>query len=181
MSEKYNEYCMKFSNEELKRYLIDNVKKSVKSNLDIRLISEDGEEVNINSDMKIETIVFDGKDENLFINFFGIHTSIFIFDNEIMFIDENSKGTYTSSDVYNNVVYEGTMREMTHAQMLQMFAEIILCLIDATDVCVIQSDVPENNNYKKYCYYEPHLFTIDVENNHAIEKTNIYENITINY
>ncbi|MCM1500801.1 MAG: hypothetical protein NC124_20275 [Clostridium sp.] len=180
MSEKYNESCMKFSNQELKRYLIDNIK-SVKSNLDIRLISEDGEEVAVHSHKKIETIVFDGKDENLFINFFGVHTSIFIFDHEIMFIDENSKGTYTSSDVYHNVVYEGNMREMTHAQMLQMFAEIILCLVDATDVCVVQSDVPENNHYKKYNYYEPHMFTIDVKNNHAIEKVNIYENITIKY
>lgn len=180
MSEKYNESCMKFSNQELKRYLIDNIK-SVKSNLDIRLISEDGEEVAVHSHKKIETIVFDGKDENLFINFFGVHTSIFIFDNEIMFIDENSKGTYTSSDVYHNVVYEGNMREMTHAQMLQMFAEIILCLVDATDVCVTQSDVPGNNHYKKYNYYEPHMFTIDVENHHAMEKVNIYENITIKY
>lgn len=181
MSEKYKEYCMDFNNEELKRYLIDKVKEGVKSNLDIRLISEDGEEVNLNSDIKIETIVFDGKNENLFISFEKIHTSIFFFDYEIMFIDENSKGTYTSSDVYNNVVYEGNMREMTHVQMLQIFAEIILCLIDAIDVCVIQSDIPKNKKYKKYNYYEPHMFTINVTNNHIIEEIRIYENIIINY
>lgn len=181
MSEKYNDYCMKFSNEELNRYLIDTVKKKIKYNLDVRLISEDGQEVATNSNMKIQTIVFDGEDENLCIMFLGIHTSIFIFDNEIMFIDESSKGIYTSSDVYDNVVYEGNMREMTHMQMLQMFAEIILCLFDATGIGVIQSDVPENKNYKKYNYYEPHMFTINVENNHTVRETKVYENITINY
>ena len=74
-----------------------------------------------NSSKKIETIVFDGCDENLFINFYGIHTSIFVYDMEIMFIDENSKGIYTSSDIYNNVVYEGDLREMSHEEMLKMF------------------------------------------------------------
>ena len=47
----------------------------------------------------------------------------------MMFIDEGSKGTYTSSDVYNNVVYEGNLREMSHEEMLRMFSEIILCFI----------------------------------------------------
>ena len=73
------------------------------------------------------------------------------------------------------------MREMTHTQMLQMFAEIILCFIDAIDVNMVQSDVPENKNYKRYNYYKPYMFTINVENNHEIRKTKIYENIIINY
>lgn len=181
MDEKYKEACMKFSNEELKRYFIDTIRKGAQSDLDIRIISEDGEEMDADSDQKIETIIFDGKEENLFISFLGVQTSIFCFDQEIMFIDEKSKGIYTTSDVYDNVVYEGNLREMTHEEMLQMFADIILCLVDASGVSVVQSDVPEDSSYKRYNYYEPHRFIVNVENNPVIGKTKIYENITINY
>ena len=93
--------------------------------------------------------MFDGFDENLFINFYDIHTSILVYDIEIMFIDENSKGAYTSGDVYNNVVYEGKLRELSHEEMLKMFSEVILCFRDAEDVSMTQSDVQENK-YKKY-------------------------------
>ena len=79
------------------------------------------------------------------------HGVIFVDDTEIMFIDENSKGTYTSSDVYNNVVYEGNLRDMSHEEMLKMFSDIILCFYDAEDISIFQLDVPENA-YKKYNY-----------------------------
>lgn len=180
MSEKYNESCMKFTNEELKKYLIGNIKNQC-NNLDIRLLSEEGEEIGDNSDLKIETIVFDGKEENLFINFYGVQTSIFSFNEEIMFIDEKSKGIYTSSDVEKNVLYEGRLREMTHEEMLKMFADIIICFIDAVDIEVIQSDIIENEKYKRYHYYEPHMFVINVDAKHITAKTKVYENITINY
>ncbi len=121
MSEKYKEYCMKFSNEEIREYMAGYLISNSMDNKLIRFLSEDGGEIEFNSSKKIETIVFDGCDENLFINFYGIHTSIFVYDMEIMFIDENSKGIYTSSDIYNSVVYEGDLREMSHEEMLKMF------------------------------------------------------------
>ncbi len=180
MSEKYKEYCMKFSNQELKKNMVEYLINNLWDNKLIRFLSEDGDEIEIDSSEEIGTIVFDGNDENLFISFYGIHTSIFAYDVEIMFIDEDSKGTYTSSDVYNNVVYEGNLREMSHEEMLQMFSEIILCFSDAEDVSMTQSDVPENK-YQKYNYYEPHMFLVKVKNNHTVEKTSIYENITIKH
>lgn len=184
MSENYNESCMKFTNEELKNYLIDNIKGCECTNLEIRLLSDDGEEIDYNSDVKIETIVFDGEDENLFISFYGVQTSIFCFNEEIMFIDEKSKGIYTSSDVHKNVVYEGSLREMTHEEMLQMFADIIISFIDATGINVIQSNVSDNKKfeeYKKSHYYDPHMFIVNVEKKHIIGEAKVYENITINY
>ena len=114
MSENYKEYCMKFSNEELKKNMVEYLIKNSWDEKMIRFLSEDGDEIEIDSSKEIGTIVFDGNDENLFINFYGIHTSIFAYNVEMMFIDEDSKGTYTSSDVYNNVVYEGNLREMSH-------------------------------------------------------------------
>ena len=180
MSENYKEYCMKFSNEELKKNMVEYLIKNSWDEKMIRFLSEDGDEIEIDSSKEIVTIVFDGNDENLFINFYGIHTSIFAYNVEMMFIDEDSKGTYTSSDVYNNVVYEGNLREMSHEEMLRMFSEIILCFIDAETVTMTQSSVPENK-YKKYNYYEPHEFLVEVNNGHTIETRNIYENITIQY
>lgn len=180
MSKNYEEYCMKFSNEELKKNMVEYLINNSWDNKLIRYLSEDGEEVENDSAENIGTIVFDGDDENLFINFYGIHTSIFIYDIEIMFIDEASKGTYTSSDVYNNVVYEGNLREMSHEEMLQMFSEIILCFREIEAVAMTQFDAPENK-YKKYNYYEPHMFIIEAKSSRTIEKENIYENIIIKH
>ena len=120
MSENYKEYCMKFSNEELKKNMVEYLIKNSWDEKMIRFLSEDGDEIEIDSSKEIGTIVFDGNDENLFINFYGIHTSIFAYNVEMMFIDEDSKGTYTSSDVYNNVVYEGNLREMSYECFLKL-------------------------------------------------------------
>lgn len=176
MSDNYNEYCMKFSNEELREYLYKQISKNV---LEIKCLSENGDEIDITSETKIETIAFD-KTENVAIMFWEYQTSIFVYDEEFMFIDEKSKESYTSSDVYGNVVYEGELRKMSHEQMLQMFADIVLCFVDATGVNVMQSDVPENT-YKSYRYFEPHIFVVNVENNHSKRKTKIFENVTIHY
>lgn len=97
-------------------------------------------------------------------------------------VNKNSllfKVDYTS-DVYNNVVYEGNLRDMSHEEMLKMFSDIILCFYDAEDISIFQLDVPENA-YKKYNYYEPHRFIIEVKNSNEIQKESIYENITIKH
>lgn len=177
MNIKYNEYCMKFNNEELKKYFLEELFEN--NNIKIKCLSADDEEVDITSNEKIETIAFDEK-ENIAIMFFGYQTSIFAYDIEIMFIDEDSKGTYTSSDVYNNVVYEGNMRAMSHQEMLHMFSDIVLCFLDAEQVSMTQLD-DSDNKYKRYNYYRPHIFIVEVKNNHTIEKMSVYENITIKY
>ena len=100
---------------------------------------------------------------------------------ELMFIDDDFKGTYTSSDVFDNVVYEGCMRGMSHRQMLDMFADIILCFIGATDVQVIQRDVPKESVYRRYNYYDPHTFIINVKNDCANRQSQVFANITINF
>lgn len=178
MSGRYKEYCMKFSNEELKEYMVEYLINHLWDEKLIRCLSEDGVEIKLDSSQEIGTIVFDGEAENLFINFYGVHTSIFAFDEEIMFIDEDSKGIYTASDVYGNAVYEGNLREMSHEKMLQMFSEIILCFADADAVSLTQLEVSENR-YRKFNYYEPHMFTINVKSKHMAEEISVYKNITI--
>lgn len=178
MDNKYNGYCMKFSNKELKDYLISEIERKTMSK--VRILSEDAEEIDVDSDEKIDMIVFDGEDENLYISFYGVHTSIFVFDKEIMFIDENSKGIYTSSDVYDNVVYEGKLRKMSHLEMLQMFAELILCFMESNAIEVIVDDDKEKK-YEEYSYYKPHIFTIIVDNGRSIKQEKVFDNITIKY
>ena len=173
----YNGYCMNFTNEEIERHICKRISKE--TTLKIKYLSEEGNEIDNTTGIKIDTIAFD-EEENLSIMFLGCQTSIFIYNEEFMFIDEKSRESYTSSDVYGNVVYEGKLREMNHEQMLEMFTDIILCLADAIGLSVIQSDVAENR-YKRYRYYEPHMFVVNVENQHSVRKTKVYENITINY
>lgn len=177
MNEKYKEYCMKFNNEELKTHLYDKLFED--THVMWQCLSTDGEEIDITSNVKIKTIAFD-EEENISIMFFGYQTSIFVFDIEIMFIDEATKNAYTSSDVYDNVVYEGKLREMSHKEMLEMFSEIILCFMDAEDVLMTELDAPRNK-YKNYKYYVPHMFLIEVKNQHTVDRTNVYENIIIKY
>lgn len=81
----YKNYCMEFTNEELEELLINKFN-NIKS-VNIKRLSEDGEILPKYSNEKIRTICFDD-DENLFVNFLGIETDIFIFDEEIMLIDE---------------------------------------------------------------------------------------------
>lgn len=178
MREEYKGCCMKFSNEELKKYMVDYLIDNSWDCMQIRFLSEDGDDIELDSSEEIETIVLDGTDENLCIMFFDCQTSVFVYNEEIMFIDDNAKGSYTSSDVYGNAVYEGKLREMSHEEMLHLFSEVILCFADATDVSITQSVAPENK-YKKYWYYTPHLFTVHVKKKGKAEQISVYENITI--
>lgn len=178
MNEGYHDYCMEFSNEELKLFFCERF--DLKLNFNMTYLSENGDKIPLEGDTRIETIIFD-EEENVFITFWGHQTSIFVYNVEIWFIDENCKGTYTSSDVYGNAVYAGSLQEMSHKQMLEMFSEIVLCFVDASDVHIIQSDVPTEKAYKKYNYFDNYVFTIDVENEHVEKQIKVFENITIRY
>lgn len=181
MSNNYNEYCMKFSNEEIEEYLINSILEKGIDKSKIRRLSEEGEEIAANSSKEtIETVVFDGDEENLFIKFYGIHTSIFLKDYEIMFIDEKSKGVYTESDVYNNVVYAGNLRDMTHGEILHMFAECIDYFCDADEVIIEQGEISKNEQYVITRYIVPHDYIIKVKNNRKDAGKAVCANIIIN-
>lgn len=173
-----SEYCMEFSNEELYKYLISKFENN--SDVIIRTLSDD-EEVEIISSMPVEFICFDGEKEDLFISFYGNQTSIFVKNQEIMFIDESTKGRYTTSDTFGNAVYERTLRNLTHIEILTLFAEFITCFIGAIEVEIIEKEVPCDTNYKEYNYYKPHSYEINVKNNNSERKQKVIENIIINY
>ncbi len=62
-----SEWCMEFSNEELYKYLI--TKFDNDSNVIIKTLSDDDDEVEIMSNIPIKFICFDGDKQDLFISF----------------------------------------------------------------------------------------------------------------
>lgn len=174
-----SEMCMQFSNEELYENLI--TKFDNKPDVIIKTLSDDDQEVEIASNIPIQFICFDGDKQDLFISFYGNQTSIFVKDEEIMFIDESTKGRYTTSDTFENVIYEGSLRNLTHLEILTLFAEVITCFIGAEEVEVIEKEVPSDKQYVQYEYFKPHVYEINVKNNNLDRKSKVFENITINY
>jgi len=171
---------MKFSNRDIRSYLLNKLLDKFGSLINFRFLSEEGEEINLNLEphKSITTIVLDGRDENLFITFLGMQTSIFVFEQEIMFIDEGSKGTYTSSDVHGNVVYAGDLRNFSHEEILNLIYEFVDCFVGATDIEIIKKEINNSNMYKKYSDYETFDYIINV-NNAKDNNTKTFENITI--
>ena len=92
-----------------------------------------------------------------------------------MFIDENVKNNYTTSDTMYNVVYEGNLRNLTHKEILGLIIEIISYFICANEIYVYKEELIDNSNtYKKYSY------RIDVVSDFVERKEGIYNNIVIN-
>ncbi|GIO84661.1 hypothetical protein J25TS5_15930 [Paenibacillus faecis] len=171
--------CMKFSNEELWKYLITRFENNPA--VAIRALSDDDREIEITSSTPIQFICFDGEKQDLFISFNGNQTSIFVYDEEIMFIDENTKGIYTTSDTFGNVVYEGDLRKLSHAEILSLFADFISCFIGAEKVEIIEEEATYDEENMQYKYYKPHIYKINVKNRNSDRKIKIFENITISY
>ncbi|MDE7331330.1 MAG: hypothetical protein K2O16_03685, partial [Lachnospiraceae bacterium] len=86
-----------------------------------------------------------------------------------------------SSDVYHNVVYEGELRCLEHSEILQLIREMVDCFITNKENKVTELGVSNNKKYKRYNYFEPHCYVINVANNQPNGRQKIFENITINY
>lgn len=168
-----------FTNYEIEEYLVKYfLSKKIDNVGNIRFLSEEGDDIASNLNKKIGFVVFDGTKEELFVNFFSDHVSIFIKELEIMFIDESSINIYTSSDIVDNVVYEGNIMDLTHQCFLGKLAEIILCFVDATNIAV---EYIKDNNLKDHKYFEAYRYTINVEKNTTEHGIFEYGNISIVY
>lgn len=168
-----------FTNEEIKDYLAEYVLSKRMDIADkIRFLSEDGDEINPDGNKKIDFVVFDGTNEELFVNFFSDHISIFIKDMEIMFICESSINIYTSSDIVDNVVYEGKIMDISHQCFLVRLAEIILCFVDATNIVV---EYVRDDKLQDHKYFEAYRYNINVEKCTGEHGKYEYGNISIVY
>ncbi|WP_156829709.1 hypothetical protein [Paenibacillus ginsengihumi] len=171
--------CMHFTNEELWKYLIAKFENN--PSVAIRTLSDDDREIEITSSTPIQCICFDGEKQDLFMSFNGNQTSIFVCDAEIMFIDEHSKGLFTTSDTFGNVVYEGNLRNLPHVEILSLLSDVISCFIGAEEVKIIEQEAPYDDENKQYKYYKPHIYEINVRNKNVDRNIKKFENITISY
>ncbi len=166
MNSKKNDVpCMKFSNKEKQR-IGENVSQGF-----VMFFADNGEVIQDFEKEDIEWISFDEKD-CVAIRFLGFWTSIFFGDElELMFIDDNDKGHFTSEDTDYNTVYEGKLDELTHNEICEMFSEILIILTKAESVTVEEQDTYECCD-RVYRQYKPLNYIVRVkskENNSYIK------------
>lgn len=177
-----DKFCMSFTNEDIKEYFIKPLSKH--SNLNLRLLSTDGTELfNLLRD-KITFVCFDGKRENFYIRFYGYLTAIFIsdeeltphrkytFNEEFMFIDDDAKEHIVSSDTHGNVVYEGSLRDKSHKEILALFCDFVKILIGAINIKIEETMISQEGWQYPKCKYVVNLAKND-EIHQKIEIENI--------
>ena len=105
------EFCMEFSAEELETELIDKLKSDF--NVDIQIDYE-------GPNNSIDYISIEPEKDNLAIRFYGFETALYVFDEKIMLVDDNQLEKYAFSHTYGNVIYNGKLRILTHAEILSL-------------------------------------------------------------
>lgn len=181
MNNFYNkdDYCMNFTTEEIEKYLLQPIRE--KTEVVIKLSTGDKKSFYSGND---KMYFFNGNLESFNISFYGHQTSIFITDetpmpnrkftfNEVfMFIDDYAKENIVSSDTYGNVVYEGTLRDKNHKDILGLFAEFVTILIGAKNITVEETIISQDGWHYPKCNY-----IIRLTNTTEIKNSIRYNNI----
>lgn len=166
-----SKWSMEFTNDEIKRYLTDKTKEWAEV---CYLVDDIYVEENCKDNF--DYITFYGTKQNFYISFYGTQTAIFFNNNEIMFIDDDEKKHYTSSDVFDNVVYEGKLNDKSHKQILELILKFVNLLHGVTDIEIKQEVlIPDSlESYGKNNYI------ININNPLVASGKYIFENIEIN-
>lgn len=164
-------WCMNFTNDEIKKYLIE----QLKQNADVKYIVND-EYVSADCQEDFEYVTFDGTKQEFYVSFLKSQTSIFVDNNEIMFIDDNEKKYYTSSDVDDCIVYEGILNDKSHEQILELIMKFIHLFQGASNVEVVDVKVVE----KSFASYTKKAYILNVENIYVNGGRYEFDNIVMN-
>lgn len=167
---KDTEHCMEFDNKEIMDYFVARFEST--SNVHLRILA-DYEEFVEESGKRIDTVCLDGAKEEFYVSFLGCQTSIFIKNTEIMFIDDNAKANYTTSDTMYNIVYEGSLRNLSHEQILTLIFEIACYFIGVTEINVHEEKLTKSEYYQK-CTYQ-----INVSSENVEKRNGVYSNLNI--
>lgn len=161
-------YCMNFSNEEIEKYLLSPLRRKMEV-----MIGTSSDEMYqyYTGKEKIEYVSLDGERENYRIHFYGFQTSLiisdetagpnrtFTFNEEFMFIDDCLKENITSSYTYKNVVYEGTLRDKSHEEILTLIYNFATLLTGAKKI-----EVKEKENSQVKFSYPKYEYIINIVN-----------------
>ena len=178
----HDSYCMDFSNSEIEEYLL----KPLRERMKISIHLPSGTSGNCYTEPeKIECVYLDGEAGKFMICFYGHQMSIFIsdetpppercftFNEEVMFIDDRAKEHIVSSDTYKNIVYEGTLRDKSHREMLELFYQVIAVLRGAESMAVEETVVSQVGWQYPKCEYK-----VRITNQSGISRIVRFENIT---
>lgn len=157
---KENEYCMEFSEEEIVEYIIK--PSQIYSDINIQYEKSEG---------TFTFVSFDGLKESFYIRFYGHLTAIFILNEEFMFFDDKAKEHQTSSETYENIVYEGFLRDKTHKEILKIIFEVFKILLGAKKIRKKETEVSQKGWYTQYNY------EINIYNDFQIKNEVQFENI----
>lgn len=124
-----------FSNDEIRTYFIDELEKAKITCSCI--VGERYVDKYVSKDY--DYITFDGEMQEFFISFSQCEVSIFINEEEIMFIDDNEKKFYTIEDTYENIVYEGSLNDLSHDEILKKLVSIVKLLYGTKELKILKS------------------------------------------
>ena len=147
-------YCMEFTNEEIINFLVNPLKKY--SQLDIRFLSNEHEEIPENTTEKIVFLILDGDKRSFYLDFCGYLTSLFTpdvpFSEQFMFIDDRVFEEYLrGSDLYGNIFYEGMLSNKTPKEILELILKFVEILIGTTKIEIVEIKVSDKkviNNHR---------------------------------
>lgn len=165
---KREEFCMSFSAKEVEEGFIAKLKNIANISIQADYEGPNG---------SIDYVCIQLKNTDLAIRFYGFETAIFIYNEKIMLVDDVQKRKYTLDHIYGNVVYAGSLRELTHEEILELLFELTKCFIECIGVKVevravapLTADSYGENSYKISVFLEQS----------SIE-SKVFSNIEINF
>lgn len=164
------QYMLKFTNVEIENYLI----KRAEEHADIQIgVTTYGKRRGGKADKdRIFGVSIDGKKAEIQILFYDHLIALFVLDEEIMFFDDNAKELQSESETYHNVVYEGTLRDKTHSEILNLIYEVIMIVKGAKKIQIEESVVEQIGIHYPKCEYKVYI-TKDEKTNRKIQLENI--------
>lgn len=175
---KPNELCLSFEDIEIMEYLIEPLKLKYPELSRMEFDNGDKEPIGRLSD-RIKTIIFFmDRADILKRDFFGVFfnegekVAILIYDREFIFIDDTMKKFVGHQETDGYVVYQGTLRNKTHKEILELVKNFIELFLDAEDFRIEEkvistfdskimlykiADLPEWEAAHPYCCYDVYL------------------------
>ncbi|EPY05631.1 hypothetical protein PAALTS15_18913 [Paenibacillus alvei TS-15] len=160
--------CMEFTNEEIMNYLVEPLKKH--SNICVKALTLDEKEVQ-DTNEQIRYVSID-EDKDCYFSFLGFQTSLFVLEEEFMFIDDEAKEDIVSSHTYGNVVYEGSLRDKSHKEILELMYQISSILVNVKELEIEERKVSQTGIQYPKCEYNVKLIS-DVIEKGSISFSNI--------
>ena len=164
------QYMLEFTNEEIIKYLIE----PAKLHEDMLIYTSTYEKQKSEKNMKdrIFGVSFDGTEEGLKILFYDHLIAIFILNEEIMFFDDKVKEYQSGSETYQNVVYEGTLRDKSHEEILNLIYDVIMIVKGAKKIQIEETVVERVGIHYPRCKYIVRI-SKDNKEKHDVQLENI--------